>query len=90
VLTSPPSVYVGDGGRATAYKANDSQNMQIMCMGWCPHGTIEIPFGLQDVMDDWYDVTKLGSLRLNMKSGSGMSSSETCQIFMQQFRKYAG
>jgi len=90
VLTSPPSVYYGDGGRATCYKAADAQNMQVMCMGWCPHSTIEIPFGLQDDLDDWYDVTKLGSLRLNMKAGSGMTTSESCQIFTQQLRKYAG
>jgi len=83
------SVYEGDGGRAKVYKTTDAQNIQIMCMGWCPHSTIEIPFGMQNEIEDWYDVTKLGSLRLNMKAGSGMSASETCQVFLQQLRKYA-
>jgi len=82
------SVYEGDGGRAKVYKTTDGQNIQILAMGWCPHSTIELPFGRQDVIEDWYDVTKLGSLRLNMKAGSGMSSSETCQVFLQQLRKY--
>jgi len=82
------SVYEGDGGRAKVYKTTDAQNIQILAMGWCPHSTIEIPFGMQNEIDDWYDVTKLGSLRLNMKAGSGMSSSETCQVFLQQLRKY--
>lgn len=82
------SIYEGDGGRAKVYKTTDAQNIQIMCMGWCPHSTIEIPFGMQNEIDDWYDVTKLGSLRLNMKAGSGMSASETCQVFLQQLRKY--
>jgi len=88
ILTSPPSVYSGDGGKAQVYKADDAQNVQIMCMGWCPHSTIEIPFGMQDDIEDWYDVTKIGSLRLNMKCGAGRAITETCQIFVQQLRKY--
>jgi len=82
------SVYEGDGGRAKVYKTTDGQNIQIMCMGWCPHSTIEIPFGMQNDIDDWYDVTKLGSLRLNMKAGTSVGSTDTCQIFLQQLRKY--
>ena len=82
------SVYEGDGGRAKVYKTTDGQNIQIMCMGWCPHSTIEIPFGMQGEIEDWYDVTKLGSLRLNMKAGTAVDSSDTCQVFLQQLRKY--
>jgi len=88
VPSNQASVYEGDGGRAIVYKTTDSQNIQILCMGWCPHSTIEIPFGMQDVIEDWYDVTKLGSLRLNMKCGAGRSTTETCQVFLQQLRKY--
>lgn len=89
VLTDPPSVYEGDGGRAIVYKTSDALNVQVMCMGWCPHSTIEIPFGMQDVIEDWYDMSAVGDLRLDLKSGSGMSSSESCQVFTQQLRKYA-
>ncbi len=80
--------YGGDGGRFTTAQAGAGPNWQALIEGWCPHGVIEIPFGLQDKIEDWYDVTKLGSLRLDLKSGSGMSSSETCQVFLQQIRKY--
>ena len=82
------SVYEGDGGRAMVYKTTDAQNLQIMCQGWCPHSTIEIPFGNQKDPEDWYDMEKIGSLRMDLKSGSGMSSSETTQIITQQLRKY--
>lgn len=81
------SVYEGDGGRAKVYKTTDAQNIQILCMGWCPHSMIEIPFGLQDDPADWYDVSKIGTLRLDMKSGAGMAD-KTCQIVTQQLRKY--
>lgn len=83
------TVYEGDGGRAICLKTTSALNVQIMCMGWCPHSTIEIPFGLQDNIEDWYNMTEIGDLRLDLKSGSGMSSSESCQIFTQQLRKYA-
>jgi len=82
------AIYGGGGGSFTESQSLDGPNWQAHCQGWCPHSTIEIPFGLQNEIEDWYDVTKLGSLRLNMKAGAGMSASETCQIFLQQFRKY--
>ena len=83
------SIYEGDGGRFKLDMNTASGNCQIMCEGWCPHGVVEIPFGLQDDPADWYDVTKLGSLRLDILSHSDMSSSESCQIMIQQLRKYA-
>jgi hypothetical protein len=82
------SVYEGDGGRAVVYKETDAQNIQVMCMGWCPHGVIEIPFGMQDVIEDWYSMAKVGDLRLDVKSGSGMTAAESCQVFTQQLRLY--
>lgn len=82
------NVYEGDGGKFKLVSTTAGLNHQVHCQGWCPHSTIEIPFGRQDVIEDWYDVTKLGSLRLNMKAGADMSASETCQVFLQQIRKY--
>ena len=82
------AVYEGDGGRILVTQNPAVRNMMVAVQGWCPHSTIEIPFGLQDDPTDWYDVTKLGSLLLDLKSHSGMSSSETCQVFIQQHRLY--
>ncbi|KKN32651.1 hypothetical protein LCGC14_0811740 [marine sediment metagenome] len=88
-LTTGLVFYEGDGGRFKTAQAAAGPNWQALIEGWCPHGVIEIPFGLQNEMEDWYDTTKLGSLQLDLKSASGMSSSETCQVFIQQLRKYA-
>jgi len=82
------TVYEGDGGRAILYKTTSALNIQVMCMGWCPHSTIEIPCGLPNDIDDWWDVTKVGTLQMDLKSGSGRSSSDKCQIMVQQLRKY--
>lgn len=83
------SVFYGDGGRGTLYSDVAIGNVNVFAEGYLPHGVLEIPFGLQDEPEDWYDVTKLGSLRLDITSGGGMgSASETCQIFLQQLRSY--
>lgn len=83
------AIYSGDGGRFSESQGAAGPNWQALVEGWCPHGMIEIPFGLQHDPADWYDVTKLGSLRLDILSASSMSSSESCQICLQQLRKYA-
>lgn len=82
------SAYEGDGGKFTTVNTTAGLNIQHLCSGYCPHGTVEIPFGLQDDPTDWYDVTKVGNLKLDLTSGSTMTSTETCQIFLQQLRSY--
>lgn len=84
------TIFGGDGGRGAIYGEGTLTNVDISAEGYCPHGAIEIPFGVQDDLNDWYDVTKLGSLRLDVLSASGMSSSYSSQIFLQQHRPYAG
>ena len=79
----------GDGGKGDFYCENNITNYNLAVEGYAPHGVIEIPFGLQDDPDDWYDVTTLGSLRLDILSGAGRSTADTVQIFLQQLRKYA-
>ena len=54
--------------------------------GFLPNHCFEFPFGDPQDPSDWYDVTKLGSLRLRLKSGSG--SSGNVDTILQQLRKY--
>jgi len=79
--------YDGDGGRFKVIAATLASNMQAMVSGWLPHATYEVPFGDQDDPDDWFDVTKLNSLKADVLSLSG-GSGVGCQIFLQQLRKY--
>ena len=82
--------YLGaDGGRASFDQYSETSNTQAIANGYCPHGVIELPFGDQSNLEDWYEVSKVKNLRLDIKAGSGMSSSESCQVFMQQLRRYA-
>ena len=79
----------GDGGKGELFGESTIFNYALAVEGYAPHGAIEIPFGLQDDPDDWYDVSGLGSLKLDILSGAGRTSADTVQIFLQQLRKYA-
>jgi len=79
------SVYGGNGGYLTAI--GEVGGNLVMCLeGWAPHGTLQIPFGLQDEIEDWYDVGAVGNLQLDITDGV---SQRTSKVFIQQFRKYA-
>ena len=70
--------YRGECSAVCAWRGN--------CVGFEPHGCVPLDFGIQDDLNDWYDVTKLGSLILRLKDGS--SPSGTGEIITQQLRKY--
>lgn len=54
--------------------------------GFEPHGAVPLDFGDPNDMADWYDVTKLGSLRLRLKADA--SAAGTCELVTQQLRRY--
>lgn len=90
--TAPSSMYTsifeGSGGRFTFQGSAGGPNFQVHCEGYCPHGIIEIPFGLQDDPTDWYDVTAIGNLKLDITGGADVGTGQTCEIFLQQLRSY--
>lgn len=59
---------------------------EMIVTGKCPNGALCIPFGDQKSVSDWYEVRKLGNLRLDLTAGA--SANGTCQIVLQQMRIY--
>jgi hypothetical protein len=55
--------------------------------GYDPHYSFILPCGKADDPADWYDVTKLGNLKMRLKSGSA-DSGNTVEIVTEQLRKY--
>ena len=83
--------YGSAGGRMTAICKTAATNAIAIVSGYIPHGVFEIPFGDQMDMEDWYKVNEgIGNLKLDITGASGLAGTETCQIFLQQLRKYAG
>lgn len=76
----------GKGGKFT-WISDVTTELHGIVMGWQPNHCFLFPFGLQEEIDDWYDVTKLGSLRLRLKVGT-YHADERMAVVIQQLRRY--
>jgi len=85
--TYPPNFYDGDGGRFSERQGTTGPNWQANLGGWLPHAVLDIPFGIQSDMADWFDVSGIGNLKLDITSG-GAPAAGSCQIMLQQLRRY--
>lgn len=77
----------GKGGLITLKSGSGNTQTYAKVSGYLPNHCIEFPFGNQKDLDDWYDITRLGSLRLRLKAGSGAATG-TQAVVLQQLRKY--
>lgn len=60
----------------------------ITVRGKNPHGVMGVPFGRQDIIEDWFDVSQVGKLRLRIQGGPNSSSAYNNRIVCEQLRKY--
>lgn len=81
-------------GHATAYRGGKLTIVAAVqgtvyggVSGYMPNHCLEFPFGAPNDMEDWYDVTTKGSVRLRLKAG-GQGTSASNQIVLQQLRRY--
>jgi hypothetical protein len=77
------ATYEGGGGRFQADGSVGTANVQFWVQGWCPHGVLEIPFGDQLDINDWYTPAK--SVKADI---TGDQSTGTAEIILQQYRRY--
>ena len=77
-----------NGGRVNLIAETASKVFQALIHGIFPHGCLCLPFGLQGDLTDWYDVTKLGNLRLRIKGGGDAAATDAVNIVTQQLRRY--
>ena len=78
------ATYSGDGGQGQ-YITEVAQNTVMHWGGWAPHAVLCIPFGDQMDIEDWYDVTGIGALKLDITDGQ---TTTTSKIFLQQLKRY--
>ena len=67
--------------------SSSSGNAVLDVSGFNPHGIVPLLFGDQNDTGDWYEVSKLGSLKMRVKAGSA-GSSGSVSILTQQLRRY--
>ena len=63
-------------------------NFKALIRGYSPFGALCLPFGNQEDLGDWYDVSNIGNLRLTLKAGSSPGSNSTCEVITEQLRTY--
>lgn len=66
--------------------AGAAGNVQFLVNGQNPHGSMMLPFGISNNIEDWYDVEKVGNLKLTVTAGSDASG--TLEVVSEQLRKY--
>lgn len=85
VASSGLQSQVAQGGKFNAQSEVAGQG-QFVVKGTLPHQVLAIPFGRRDVIEEWYDVTRIGNLRLSLKGGSAATG--TFRIITEQLRRY--
>lgn len=87
-LTAVVGAGMSSGGRFWGAVVGGANGCVFVVRGKNPHGCICIPFGNQDDPGDWYDVTRLGNLKLRLKGGTSSASGDEVAIVTQQLRRY--
>jgi len=75
------------GGRMYIIGQTGSIEVVFTVNGYAPHGCVPIWCGDDENIADWYDVTKVGSLKARLKAGS-LGGTATARLIVQQFRTY--
>jgi len=82
-----PYIPAGIYGGYVQTRALEGVMIQYQSIGYLPHHCIQFPFGLQDQIEDWYDVTRVNSLRLRLGCNATKTGAEI-GIILQQLRRY--
>lgn len=87
-VDEPPYHSPAAGLKKTIYTTSDDSGFYAMITGQCPHGSYPILFGKQDDIDDWWDVTKVGKPRLQLKPTSSVDTGTDVSVLTQRLAIY--
>lgn len=87
ITHSVTQVGYGRGGGISMWGDGSVQLFEGVARGFLPNHCVEFPMGDPGDIEDWYDVTKVGDLRLRLNVGS-YSASARQSIVVQQLRRY--
>lgn len=86
-LAHPVKVSPAKTAGRVSIEATAITTMLGQVMGYCPNHCIDFEFGDPKDIADWYDVGRVGSLRLRVQGGATGTSAEF-QVVIQQLRRY--
>ena len=76
------------GGRFGIIMSNAGPNWQVSLQGHCPHAVVPLLPDYSNDPADWYNVSNLKSLRLDVKGAADVGTAQTAEIIAQQLRMY--
>jgi len=82
------AIWCNDGGLWYYIGTAAGINHKAIVRGALPHGTLPILPKPGNEIPDWFDVTKLGSLKLRIKDGAHSADVATAEIITTQYRTY--
>ncbi len=85
--TNDITLYDGDGGRLKTILTT-ACNAQIKVVGCHPHCMWCLPFGDESKDDDWYEMTDINKLQLDVTATSGAASTDFGEVMVEQVKKY--
>ena len=84
------SVFSQGGGQFACIMTVGTYRGRAQLIGNCPHGVLPILPKPGPEIADWYDVTKLGSLKLRVDDSAPAANTYTGEIIVSQYRPFAG
>jgi len=84
----PASAWTLDGGKIGYIGTNATGALKAIIFGYYPHGVAPLLPKPGPEIADWYDVTKLGSLRLRIKDSAASATTPSGQVITKQYRTY--
>jgi len=82
------TVWSTDGGQWQYLGTSTGIHHKALLFGALPHGVMPMLPKPGKEIADWYDVTKLGSLRLRTKDAASTADVATAEIITTQYRPY--
>lgn len=76
--------YDGDGGKLSAIAATATGNYQVIVRGDTPHAVFQLPCGIQDTPETWYNTRGINSLRADITGGAAAQG----RLFVEQLMEY--
>lgn len=82
------AIWTLDGGLFNYIGTSAAINYKALIYGALPHGVVPLLPKPGKEIADWFDVTKLGSLKLRIKDGAHSADVATAEIITTQYRPY--
>jgi len=90
VLVAPAMFLIGNnGGQLTLSNGGvETDTYMGHANGVIPYFVLAFPFGYEKDIEDWYDTSRVGSLRLRILNGATIVADTFNAVILQQLRRY--